>query len=471
MLPNTFSFVDIETTGGSVTGDRIIEIGILRVEDGKIVEKFESLVNPHHYIPEFITGITGIRADDLTGAPSFEELQEKIYPLLENSVFVAHNARFDYGFIRNEFRRQDYTFSAKVLCTAKLSRLLYPHHRKHNLDSIIQRFGFTCERRHRAFDDAAVLWDYYQAMMEEFGVESMLKAVQQVMKLPSTPIHLSQEELDRLPEMPGIYEFYGDQEVPLYIGKSTNIRERVLSHFSGDHARSAEMDISQQIKRIETIPTAGELGALLLESELVKHKQPVYNRHLRIKNVHTVIFEERTPEGYKIPKITEISDIPGGQVSSILHIAKSKRQAKEYLEELCRKHSLCRKLMGVEKTKTSCFSYKLGQCHGACIGEELVDSYNLLFDAVFDNYRILPWPYPGKILIQEENQIIEKKELFVFENWCYLGKVDEESVYEIPEMRFEHRFDYDIYKIIRGFLRKKSSRVVDLSVLPAATSY
>src|SRR3990167_75912 len=144
LFEQPLTIVDIETTGSRVTYDRVIEIGILRVEEGKVVKKYQTLINPQMYISPFISQFTGISQHELETAPTFEEVKEDIFSLFEDSFFVAHNVRFDYGFIKNEFKRYGISFSNKHFCSARLSRLLFPHHRHHNLDSIIERFGLEC---------------------------------------------------------------------------------------------------------------------------------------------------------------------------------------------------------------------------------------------------------------------------------------------------------------------------------------
>jgi len=165
------SFVDVETTGVSAKSDRIIEIGIIRVEKGKVVAKYKQLINPKILIPEFTRNMTGITDNELVGKPTFSDVKDKVNILLNDSIFVAHNVGFDYGFISHEFEREGLTKQWSRLCTVQLSRRLYPQFRQHNLDSIINRFGFDCDNRHRAFDDAAILWDFYQRISSEFSVD------------------------------------------------------------------------------------------------------------------------------------------------------------------------------------------------------------------------------------------------------------------------------------------------------------
>src|ERR1043166_6189693 len=122
MFADSIAFVDLETTGTVATRDRITEIGIVRVEGGELAEEWHSLVNPECSIPGEIQALTGITNDMVRDAPTFAELRREVNERLEGHLFVAHNARFDYGFLKNEFRRVEVPFTADVLCTVRLSR-------------------------------------------------------------------------------------------------------------------------------------------------------------------------------------------------------------------------------------------------------------------------------------------------------------------------------------------------------------
>ncbi|HYK08392.1 MAG TPA: exonuclease domain-containing protein, partial [Candidatus Eisenbacteria bacterium] len=281
MLPTNFVFLDTETTGLNPRRDRIIEIGLIRVENNKEVGRFQTLLNPHTYVSPFITDITGIVGQNLENAPEFEDIAKELHEYLENAILVAHNARFDYGFLKYEFLRIGQKYTSKSLCTAKLSRILFPKYRRHNLDSIIERFNISVANRHRAFDDAMAIWEFYTKLQRDSNEKKLHDAVQFLLKHPSLPMHLRSKEIDTVSNGPGVYLFYGDNDTPLYIGKSVTVKDRIKSHFGSDHSNSREMSLSSQVKRIEVLPTSGELGALLKEAELIKKLQPVYNRKLR----------------------------------------------------------------------------------------------------------------------------------------------------------------------------------------------
>lgn len=453
MLPDKLAFVDIETTGMRSAYDRIIEIGILRVENNKLVKTFHSLFNPQTYIPAEITKLTGISGADLENAPSFRSMKDEILETLADCVFVAHNVRFDYSFLMNELRRENITFSSKHFCTVRLSRLLYPAHRHHNLDALIERYNFTCGNRHRALDDAAVLFDFYQRVQKDFPPEQLASMIKQTMKRPSVPLKLPQKDLDSLPEKPGVYLFYGEDGAPLYIGKSINLRNRVLSHFSADIRSGTEMKISQQIESIETITTAGELGALFLESKLIKERLPLYNRKSRLKRELIAIKGKLNQQGYQEVVLEPIKTINVDELNTFYGFCRSRRQAKSMLAAVAQKFELCEKLLGLEKTSTACFAYRLDRCKGACTGKEKPVIYNLRFDTAFAALKIKTWPFSGPILI-EESEFKTKKEYFLIDKWCYLGSVyvDNEG-HKKTELVNELHFDLDIYNILKQYIK------------------
>lgn len=165
------ALVDVETTGMGAHTHRIIEIAIIRIEGSRIVEKFTSYVNPEMSVPRFITYLTGISDRDVADAPPFSEIQDKVASLLTGATFVAHNVWFDYSFIQSEFERGGGAFASKKCCTVRLSRRLFPEHKSHSLQSLIQRYHFKYTNRHRAYDDAYVLWQFLKKIKSTFPKE------------------------------------------------------------------------------------------------------------------------------------------------------------------------------------------------------------------------------------------------------------------------------------------------------------
>ena len=153
--------MDLETTGGSPFYSRITEIGALRVENHKVVGEFRQLINPEEKVPPFITKLTGITDEMLWDAPTFRAVADELELFLSDAIFIAHNVNFDYGFIKMEFDRLKYQFKMDRMCTARLSRRLYPEHKSHRLDKVIERMNLHVANRHRAYDDAEVLWKFF----------------------------------------------------------------------------------------------------------------------------------------------------------------------------------------------------------------------------------------------------------------------------------------------------------------------
>lgn len=165
--------LDIETTGGSATNSRITEIGALRVENGKIVGKYQQLINPEEPIPYFITNLTGIDDAMVWEAPTFRGIADELELFLSDAIFVAHHAIFDYSFIKMEFERIGYKFNMDRICSAKVSRRLYPEHKSHALDRIIERLHIDVTNRHRAYDDAEVIWKFFDSEIQRDELKLM----------------------------------------------------------------------------------------------------------------------------------------------------------------------------------------------------------------------------------------------------------------------------------------------------------
>ena len=457
LLPQKIAFVDTETTGMRVNYDRVIEIGVLRIEEDKLVKSFETLLDPGGYISPEITTLTGITALDLESAPSFRQVSSELEEILNACIFVAHNVRFDYAFLKQEFKRLGKSFSPKHFCTVKLAKKLFPNLRGYNLDSIIENFEIECKRRHRAFDDAKVLWDFYQIAQKSVSEDLFLEKINLCLKRPSLPIKITQKNFDALPETPGVYIFYGDKGAPLYIGKSINIRERVLSHFSSDHSSSVEMKISQQIASIEAIQTVGELGALLLESSLIKKHQPLYNKVLRRKRQLVILKQIKSPEGFETITMEVSSSIDPTDINKVLGVFRSVRNAKDFLISMAKKHLLCEKLLGLEKTTKACFGYRLGRCNGACVKKESLLKYNIRFLTAFAGSKFQSWPFEGPILVEEKNELDEKKEIFVIDQWCFLGSIKKSSDALDEMLNQEYSFDLDTYKILHRFFKSEKN--------------
>ena len=172
-FPESMVLLDCETTGGNALRHRIIEVAALLVEEGKVVGSWQSLCNPGRALPENIQALTGILPEMLREAPTFADISYELSELMRGKIFVAHNARFDFSFLKNEFEREEISFNPKQLCSVKFSRLLYPQFKRHGLTEIIRRFNFKISKRHRALDDAKIIYDFFLESTRLFEQEEI----------------------------------------------------------------------------------------------------------------------------------------------------------------------------------------------------------------------------------------------------------------------------------------------------------
>jgi len=436
MLQKPLIFVDIETTGSTIGRSRIIEIAIIRIENNSIVEEFQSLVDPETSVDSFITGLTGITNRDLKDAEIFPLVYKKCAHLFEGAIFVAHNASFDYNFIKSELTQIGYNFSIPRLCTVRLSRKLYPQYKSHSLEQIIERHGIQVNARHRAMDDIKATWDWWQIAHKEHDHSTIFSHIQSQLKKQTSLTQIESSQISKLPKTPGVYIFYNQDHVPLYVGKSINIQERVVSHINSAHLNKTDFKLTQLASFIKGIPTAGELSALLLESSLVKELQPLYNRKLR-QNKRLFIAYEEIKANYKTVNLVAATDMDFS-VGKIIGIFTSKKAAHDYFHELSGKHKLCKYLLGVDKT-CPCFGRQLEQCKGACEGLENPLIYNLRFDMAFTSTSIKPWPFTGPKTITEYNPEFDLEQKLTIVNWVVEN--------ELPSL--------DTYKILKSYFAKK----------------
>lgn len=178
-------FIDLETTGANLINDRITEIGIVTVSTDGGIERWSSFVNPGRPIPSFIQELTGISDRMVATAPTFETLADTVLERLEDGLFIAHNARFDYGFLHHALARAGHALSIDVLCTVKLSRRFSPEEKRHNLDTLIERHGLIPEARHRALADADLLWQLWEKLTASMPSDIFSQAVQTLRQRPA----------------------------------------------------------------------------------------------------------------------------------------------------------------------------------------------------------------------------------------------------------------------------------------------
>nr|WP_300980418.1 exonuclease domain-containing protein [Nonlabens sp.] len=347
------------------------EICIVRMLGSKVIEKFTSLIDPESWIPDFITGLTGIDNEMVAAAPLFSEVAEEIERMTRDCIFVAHNVNFDYHIIRNEFQRLGYDFQRKKLCTVRLSRELIPGMNSYSLGKLCHSLGISLENRHRAEGDTDATVTLFQRLLEiDQDGEVCTKFLKGSNKEGTFPPHLNRSLFDELPDTPGVYVFKNQAQKVIYVGKAINIKKRVLSHFYSKTSKSYLM--CQEIFHIEHIPTGNELVALLQEADLIKQYYPKFNSAQKKPRAAYQILHYKNQIGVIQFAVGLVKSY---DCSVVTHYDRS--HAVEELEQLCADFNLCPRYCSF-KTPLDCSAhYKLKNCKGVCKKEELVALYNI----------------------------------------------------------------------------------------------
>jgi DNA polymerase-3 subunit epsilon len=467
MFADRIAFVDVETTGSSAEHGRITEVGVVSVTrdgDGWQAEEWSSLVNPGMPIPPEIQFLTGITPAMVCGAPRFEDLAPALLERLSGAVLVAHHARFDYGFLKQSFARAGIAFQAKTLCTVRLSKLLDPDRSPHSLDALIARHGLPVTDRHRALGDARVLWAYLQAMYRRRGADEVAAAIRRLLRQPSLPAHLPAGTLEAIPRAPGVYLFYGLNAHPLYIGKSTNLRARVSSHFVADWRSERGMRLASETQRIEWHETAGDLGARLLEMTLIRERLPAHNVALRRKQGQVFVALDVTGPGPPL-RYPAVAACAVHALADLHGPFASRAGARQWLTGRLAEHRLCARVLGLERGGDGqpCFNRQIGRCAGCCVGEE--DRATMLerLTAALAPRRIGHWPFGGPVAIVECAAADGREAWHVFDAWCLIGSAaDEHGARALATAAAAPApppaFDADVYRLLR-------STLVDLGIV------
>lgn len=366
-----YAIVDIETTGTYAAAHGITEISIY-ISDGKrIVQKFESLVNPCQPIPWYIQSFTGISNEMVARAPLFEEIADKVFALLQDKIFVAHNVNFDYSFIKAALLANGYDYYPKRLCTVRLSRKIFPGLPSYSLGNLCHSLGIKIRRRHRAGGDAEATAKILHKLLQHDTEKHIEKSLLRNSKENMLPPHVPKEQFDRLPETPGIYYFHNEKGKIIYIGKARNIRQRVNSHFSSGWEQRQKQNFLRHTHSISFQSCATELMAIILESTEIKKHWPAFNHS-----------QKRWDDVYGIYSFTD----QNGYMR--LAIEKNKKHIQpvfrfHYLADgyavmrrLIRDYQLCPKLCFMQSDHIPCTGQAEGTCRGSCQQKENPQAYN-----------------------------------------------------------------------------------------------
>lgn len=438
-----YAIVDVETTGLSPAAEKITEIAIYLHDGKKVVDEFQTLINPEKKIPYRIMQMTGINNSMVQDAPKFYEIAKTIVELTENRILVGHNVRFDYNFLRNEFGSLGYDFRRKTLDTVKLSRKLIPGRRNYSLSTLCNDLGIENPSRHRAAGDAL-------ATAELFDILLSIEEHPEQIQLNGYGSDVSKSLVKDLPKETGVYYFYDRSGQLIYVGKSVNIHDRVLSHLNNNlHKKAVEMKTAIADVRYEI--TGSELVALLLESAEIKCHQPFYNRAQKRTFYNYGLYTFTDDNGYLNLKIMRTMD----ELTPV-YTYSSMQEGKEHIFRLAEDFGLCQKLCGLYDTKGACFHYQIHQCRGACIGEELAESYNMRVNDALENYHF----GNDSFLIIGKGRREEERSVVKIEHGKYVGFGFVEACVASDDSSILHdcirpqKDNREVRQIINSYLKK-----------------
>lgn len=448
-----FAIVDIETTGGSPKSSKITEIAIYKHDGYKVIDEYSTLLDPEMDIPPFITNLTGISNRMVEGAPKFFEVAKKIVEFTEDCVFVAHNVSFDYGIIRHEFRTLGFDYRRPHLCTVRASRFIIPGHDSYSLGKLTRALGFVIENRHRAGGDALATANLF-TLLHETSLEGIKKFIQEDINPAVLHPNLNIDELDNLPTKTGVYKFYDENNILIYIGKSINIKKRVDQHLRNPKTKKG-LEMRDSISRIEHELTGSEIIALLQESMLVKQHRPRFNHMLKKTKFPFGLYDYIDDSGYVRMYIGQSSKIQDNPIAAFT----TKREGVELLTKWTEQYELCQKLNDLYPTKSACFHHSIKKCYGACVGEEKVEEYNARATKMVDDLNL----NSESFYIIENGRQKNEKSLILIENGNLVGFGYAPYFFnKQPQFKWKrfielYQEDRDAKTIISGYLRKASS--------------
>lgn len=454
-----YAIIDIETTGGRPDRDKITEIAVI-IHDGKqVVETFCSLINPECFIPYYISKLTGITDDMVHDAPKFHEIAKKIVQLTQGCVFVAHNVNFDYGFVKAAFKSLGYDYNRKTLCTVKLSRKTFLGLLSYSLGNLCDSLGIGNNARHRALGDCqatAIVFDKILLIRPDLLSEENLKAE---IKKNAIPVELNEDILKNIPEkITGVYYFHNTQGTVIYVGKSVDIKKRILQHFATSaKGNRRSLQLRAEVADITFENTGSELVALLLESDEIKKIKPKYN--IDQKKSKAIPYYGIYSKVDNLEYINLYIDRWTDEAEPIF-AADSRAETADFLHFIIKKHTLCLSKCDVHKTGGACFNQQISTCNGACINTETAQSYNVRVQQALQAFAFQSKSFfmvcNGRNAYEKAVICIEKGQ---YKGFGYADATFQLSVADMRSIIKTYSHNQDIQKIIRRFESKNITKI------------
>jgi DNA polymerase-3 subunit epsilon len=447
----SIAFLDLETTGLSPSRNRITEVGLVMLDQDRVTE-WTTLVNPRVSINEGSRWFRNEGASPLKTAPFFSDIANELAGKLNGRLLIAHNARFDYAFLKAEFQRVGIEFTAPVVCSAMLSRKLYRHLAGHDLDALMIEHDLYAGPRHRALPDAQLVWQLWQVILREHSSVSVTEAIAALLAGPVLPDHLDPTLIDKLPDRPGVYFLHGEKGALLHIGHAANLRLHILNYFRMDRVSPKALELSLRIRNITFRATEGVLGARLLAR---LHEENTS------RDVYTWKF---SPADYPSVKLLCIPDKTLTPSAETFGLYCSERKARNALRRLATQRGLCHSLLGITDEEGAPCQFCSEAERGNACGNKINRLKHLTrCMAALHDLRAQTWPFPGPVGIRE------RADLHVLNDWRYVGSGKTEAeIHELvagPLPAFDERTYLFLRTVLPTLARKK---IVNLSELPDA---
>lgn len=405
-----YAIVDIETTGGHASANGITEIAIC-IHDGKrVVNRYQSLINPGREIPVYIQALTGISDDMVASAPTFADIAADVYHLLHGHIFVAHNVNFDYSFVRYHLAAAGYILESSKLCTVRLGRKIIPGMASYSLGKLCHQLGISNSGRHRAGGDADATAELFTLLLAKDTDNHIPEALKARSKEQVLPPHLHRNFMDRLPSTPGVYYFHNQKGKVVYVGKAIDIKKRVSSHFSGNNTGAQRQDFMRHIHQISYQECGTELMALILEAIEIKRLWPQFNRSQKKLEFPFGLYTYEDQRGY-----IRLAVDRRRKYSSPLHTCSTLLEGRNIVNKLIEQFELCPKLCFIQKNNDPCTGARQQGC--ACEGNEPANHYNLRLQTALDTLRdTLP-----TFALRDEGRTPDEHSCILIENGRFYG--------------------------------------------------
>lgn len=447
-----YAIVDIETTGSFAQGHRITEIAIAVYDGNEMINWYDTLVNPGMNIPLHITALTGINNEMVADAPAFEDIAAKVYELLQPCIFVAHNVNFDYSFVRNQLHDAGFDYSAKKLCTVRLSRKIFPGFPSYSLSNLCRELGIEQKIKHRAGADTLATVDVFKQLLQNDKngvIQKSLKGNASEFRLPA---NLNREEFDSLPDTTGVYYFLNNKNEVIYVGKANNIKKRVGQHFSGKTEQKTRQSFLREIEHVSYEECGNELVALLLEEQEIKRHWPKYNRAQKKMKFAWGLFDYIDRKGHIRLGIDYIRR--GSQ--PLMRFA-TLAEARHFLLAKTEEYQLCPKLCAIDTSEEeNCNPVVTPHCVGNCHKMQGVNAYNVRVQDFIDG---LAEHKPSYALLTKGRKANEQAVVYVSEGALKgVGFVEKTQTWnskdELENYIKPYKATIDANSIVSSFLRR-----------------